>query len=327
MHERKRWKNKEWEVTVVDDYRIAVMLSAYNGEKYITKQIESILKQDNADHITLYIRDDGSSDGTLSILQELQDTHSNIRVIQGENVGLVKSFFSLLAMCVGEGYDYYSFSDQDDYWKPEKLNIAVQTLLAADSEKPLMYSSCSELVDDNLQDQDATTQRNLRGITFYNSAIQNFCPGHNQVLNHKLAQLVVNKTTELKNIYSQDLWITNVAAVTGKIYFDNHPHVLYRQHNDNQLSYGKGKMEWIKDHLKRLKKNEGKKIAIQLKQFVSDYKELLSPDEQKEMTSFFKSQRSFIKRLDYVIKSKLYRQKKYETLIFKFLYLTGAYNV
>ena len=312
---------------MADNYRIAVMLSAYNGEKYITEQIQSILDQKNADHITLYIRDDGSRDQTVSIVKGMQGKNPNIRLIEGKNAGLVRSFFSLLKTCVSEEYDYYSFSDQDDFWEPEKLSVAVETLQKEDNTQPLMYSSCSELVDENLHDQNGVTQCNLRGITFFNSAIQNFSPGHNQVLNHALARLVVDKTTNLKNIYSQDLWITNVAAVTGRIIFDNTPHTLYRQHSDNQLSYGKGKAEWVKDHLSRLKKNEGRKIAVQLRQFVSDYKDYLKPDERKEMKRFFNSQKSFGKRLGYITKSKLYRQKGYETAVFKILYLVGEYNV
>lgn len=304
------------------------MLSSYNGEKYIADQIQSILNQENADHITLYIRDDGSSDNTVNIINDLMNENQNIHLLKGDNVGLVRSFFSLLEICVHEvGFDYYSFCDQDDYWKTEKLSVAVNALQEKDNSKPLMYSSCSEIVDENLNDKGSVTQKNLKGITFFNSAIQNFCPGHNQVINHALAELIVNNTSNFQNIYSQDLWITNVAAVTGEIVFDNIPHTLYRQHSENQLSFGKSKEEWFKDHLNRLKRNECKKIAIQLRQFASDYSKYLKLEEIKEIDRFFSSQKNWGLRLVYISKSKLYRQKSYETLAFKFLYLFGQYNI
>ena len=89
------------------DYRISVLLSAYNGEKYIEKQIESVLNQDNSEAITLIIRNDGSKDSTLDILKEIQNSHSNVEIMDGPNLGLVASFFELLKHAVEREFDYY----------------------------------------------------------------------------------------------------------------------------------------------------------------------------------------------------------------------------
>ena len=78
------------------DYRVAVLLSAYNGEKYIKAQIESILGQDDIEYLTLIVRNDGSTDSTLQILQDIREANSNVEVIDGPNIGLVASFFELL---------------------------------------------------------------------------------------------------------------------------------------------------------------------------------------------------------------------------------------
>lgn len=78
----------------MQNYRIGVLLSAYNGEKYITQQIESIMKQKNSSHITLLVRNDGSTDNTLNIIQRLAEKYSNIVIIDGKNIGLIRSFFS-----------------------------------------------------------------------------------------------------------------------------------------------------------------------------------------------------------------------------------------
>ncbi|WP_276834352.1 glycosyltransferase, partial [Massilicoli timonensis] len=105
--------------------RILVLLSAYNGEKYISAQIESILYQKTEHQVDLLIRDDGSNDDTLNILQEYETKYPDrIKVVEGENIGYNKSFFWLIQEA--NGYDYYSLSDQDDVWLDNKLDIAVK---------------------------------------------------------------------------------------------------------------------------------------------------------------------------------------------------------
>lgn len=304
--------------------RIAVLLSAYNGERYIEKQIESILNQEGIDSLTLIVRNDGSKDETIHILQRLQRSHGNIVILDEQNIGLVASFLALLNYAYQQGFDYYAFSDQDDYWLPEKLKVAVNAL--EDHDEACMYASCSMLADENLEPTGNVTQTQIREITFFNSAIQNFCPGHNQILNHKMAGMVVSKTTYSSLIYSQDLWITNVASVTGSIVFDNTPHTLYRQHTNNQLGFGKNKIEWVMDHIKRLRKDEGQKIALQLKYFCECYGEYLTEEQKEEIKQFFASQDSIAKRAAYISHTKLYRQKSHETSMLKAIYLMGGYN-
>lgn len=305
--------------------RIAVLLSTYNGEQYIEKQIESILYQEGIESLTIIVRNDGSKDSTLSVLRKLQKDHNNIEILDGQNIGLVASFLELLQYAYEKNYDYYSFSDQDDYWLPEKMNIAITALEGHD--EPCMYASCSTIVDDHLKQSGSITQIKIREITFFNSAIQNFCPGHNQVLNRAMAERVVSKTKYTPAIYSQDMWITKVASITGTIIFDNTPHTLYRQHANNQLSFGKSKIEWVKNHIKRLKKNEGQKIAIQLRYFCECYQEFLTDEQKTETKKFFDCQKSFIKRVSYIAHTKMYRQRSFETLLFKAIYLFGGYTI
>lgn len=305
--------------------KIAVLLSAYNGERYIEEQIESILNQIDIDNIRLIIRNDGSCDNTINIINRLKNSNPNIEIINGNNIGLVASFFELLKYAYNSNFDYYSFSDQDDYWFPEKLSIAIRELEG--KTEPCMYASCSLIADENLNTRGKTTQKKVKDITFFNSAIQNFCPGHNQVLNRAMAEKVLKSTIYSKEIYSQDLWITQVATVTGKIIFDNSPHTLYRQHSNNQLSFGKSMIEWAIDHIKRLMKNEGQKIAVQLKYFVDCYNEYLNDEQKEEIQFFFDSQKSFFKRVRYAVRTKMYRQKSYETPMFKMIYIISGYSL
>ncbi|MDD6259333.1 MAG: glycosyltransferase [Erysipelotrichaceae bacterium] len=75
--------------------RVLVLMSTYNGERYLKEQVDSILDQ-NGVAITLLIRDDGSTDHTVDILNEYANNHDNIHVIKGKNIGVKRSFFSLM---------------------------------------------------------------------------------------------------------------------------------------------------------------------------------------------------------------------------------------
>lgn len=313
----------------MQNYRIGVLLSAYNGEKYIAQQIESIMKQSIVKHITLLVRNDGSTDNTDLILKKLEAKYPNMIVINGTNIGLIASFFKLLDIAVKEyNFDYYSFSDQDDYWMKDKLEKSVKFLFnEKQKDIPLLYGCRSFIVNDDLKKTGFITQAKERKITFYNTAIQNIVIGHNQVLNKELAEVLIKNNKELTKVYSQDLWITNVAAVSGKIIFDNTPHTLYRMHGHNELGYGKGKLDRLRGHLIRLKKKEPKKMTMQLMHFVKCYNKYLSPDEKDEVRHFIEMQKNVHSRIKYARKTKLYRQTTNETRSFKLLYVVGNYNV
>ena len=304
---------------------VAILLSAYNGEKFIEEQIESIFNQRGIENFVLIVRNDGSEDATWEILKKLQEQHPNIEIINGPNIGGVPSFFELLRYAAERNFDFYSLCDQDDYWLPEKLASAMKAI--EENRGPWLYGACSMLANETLEASGRCTQRKLREISFYNSAIQNFSPGHNQVLNKKLVDAILLHTKVSPKIYSHDMWITQVASVVGGIVFDNTPHVLYRQHTKNQLSYGLGSIGWIKAHLDRLKKGEGNRIAVQLKYFAECFGDYFDSEQHREIHDFFHLQNSLIKRFYYIFHTKLYRQKRAETLLFKLIYLLGGYRL
>ena len=104
---------------------VQVLLSSYNGEKYIREQLDSILAQEGV-NIQLLIRDDGSTDGTNSILTEYEQRCDNISVIYGINVGVIQSFFLLLEQA--GSYPYIALADQDDVWLKQKLKRAIEKI-------------------------------------------------------------------------------------------------------------------------------------------------------------------------------------------------------
>lgn len=105
---------------------IAVLMSTYNGEAYLSRQLESLASQTVADDMTVYIRDDGSIDGTEQIVKNWSNRLA-IRWIPGGNMGPARSFWSLL-MNKDIQADYYAFCDQDDVWDPDRLEWGIAQL-------------------------------------------------------------------------------------------------------------------------------------------------------------------------------------------------------
>ena len=72
----------------MSDKKVAVLLSTYNGEKYVGAQIHSILTQ-NYKNLVLVVRDDGSKDKTVKIVKEFMDNNDNIKLVEGKNLGFI----------------------------------------------------------------------------------------------------------------------------------------------------------------------------------------------------------------------------------------------
>ncbi|MCK6251374.1 glycosyltransferase [Pseudomonas fragi] len=110
--------------------KIAILLATYNGEYHLREQLQSILYQTHSDW-HLFIRDDGSTDGTLDIIKDYASRIANITIVDnaGEYTGSAAgNFFKLLHFSDYEGFDYISLSDQDDVWAPNKLQAALAYL-------------------------------------------------------------------------------------------------------------------------------------------------------------------------------------------------------
>ena len=125
---------------------IAVLMSTYNGEKYIKEQLDSIFRQKEV-KVTLYVRDDGSTDGTLDIIKLY---HGIILLPFDENKGPGLSFMTLLYHVMGQStkYDYYAFADQDDIWMDNKLIKAIKQI--QNNGECVLYSSNQWLYENHI---------------------------------------------------------------------------------------------------------------------------------------------------------------------------------
>ena len=304
--------------------RILVLLSTFNGETYLREQLDSILTQKTEHEVDLMVRDDGSTDGTIDILKSFEMRYPNrIRVILEENIGYIKSFFVLIRMA--EGYDYYALSDQDDIWLEDKIDTAITMCEESEQKGPLLYGSSSFLVNEQLEKM-GETQKNLRGITWDNLLIQNFFPGHTQVFNNQLCE-ILKADIDCSQVYVHDFWITYMAFLYGEVIFDNQSHTLYRQHGTNTVGFGTNTVEWICERLKRIGNSDNKKIAMQIGYFYDVCQNDMDEKLKEKVRDFIQSQKNIWQRISYLCRTKLYRQRKIETLLFKILYLVGGYKL
>ena len=123
-------------------YRCLILLSTYNGEKYLPELLESVLAQKDI-YVDILARDDGSTDKTVETLK----SYDRVKVYGGNNLKPAKSFLDLIWKA-DINYDYYALCDQDDVWKEEKIISAVKCIENID--KPALYSSAVEVVGKDL---------------------------------------------------------------------------------------------------------------------------------------------------------------------------------
>ena len=209
--------------------KIMVLLSTYNGEKYISEQIESVLCQQGVD-VHIVARDDGSQDETINILKRIS-TLENITLIEGQNIGVVGSFFTLMHEAVCHNFDYFAFCDQDDVWKNDKLKVATD-ILSGHGNEPALYMSSFQMVDENLHS--IQTNMSRPNISVEGAIASNCATGCTMVFNKKLLEksLISNYDDALMH----DYWMYMVCLLTGGyIYYDETPHIYYRQHGNNVI--------------------------------------------------------------------------------------------
>ena len=311
---------------MIKNEKVAILLSSYNGERYIQDQVVSILEQKIDCDLTLYVRDDGSTDSTVQILRRIEESDSRLVIITGNNCGATNSFFELLRMASGlpMEYTYFALSDQDDVWDSDKIQIGINAIRQLGNTYPILYGSITRPVNENLE-VIPRKRSTLKPITFYNSIIQTFIAGHTQVMNRQLLDLVYNADSSY--IYGYDSFILNVAVLSGEVVFDNVAHASYRQHENNQLGTSNyNRISWIKQRLNRIQKGDAVKYGTQIEYICEYCKKLMSQEQYDEITRFLECRKSFFKRIGYIVTKRLYRQELFEDIAFCLLYLFGGYN-
>lgn len=305
--------------------KVLVMLSTYNGAKYLDAQMKSLLKQENV-NLNILIRDDGSTDETVPIIEQYKNSNpSQINLIHGENVGVVQSFLELVKQSSLE-YDYYAFCDQDDVWESHKLARAL-AMLQDFQVGPALYCSSTKMVDEHMSLIKKWPVRPKRPLSIYNSLIENVCVGCTMVMNRKALQLVKeNPPAHIDQVIMHDWWFYLCISAFGKVLFDDESAILYRQHESNVLGGATGSIlgKWVK-RLKRFINGENFYIlSKQAREFLLTFQSRLPHDHASHIQMFIKGLESHsFSRVLFVVTSPFYRQSKVDNFVYKIVYIAG----
>ena len=260
-----------------------VILCTYNGEKYLEKQIKSIMEQDREDFYLLY-SDDGSTDSTKAILQSLQEKYGRrMRAFPRpmHSGSPAKHFLSILsALAKGEvetdNLEYIFLADQDDEWFPDKLSKTISVIKEeerkfGESLPILCHTDCS-LVNSRgeLLAKSYRSYQKLPGASYRFSRLllQNHVTGASVGINKALLQYCKEIPEQVK---MHDHWLALLANCFGEIQYLPYASYAYRQHEENVL--GAKKASVLKECEERLaaSKEKDKEDAIH-----SSYRALFS---------------------------------------------------
>lgn len=243
----------------------AVLMASYNGERYIAEQLDSILGQTYKD-ITCYIHDDGSKDNTVKIIEEYAKKYpEKVVLINHESTGGACSNFLYLMKFALQNVDaeYFLFSDQDDVWESEKIEVEVSEVKKLEKKypgKPILVYCDQKIVDADLnviaESGMRFSKRKANADSFENLVFENCAPGCVMCFNRSLLE----KGVLLKNINDinmHDWWMILIARTMGIVKFIPNSLMLYRQHGDNTLG-ADSKNNWTK--LKRYMSAPGNSI-------------------------------------------------------------------
>ena len=228
-------------------YKINVLMSTYNGEKYLSEQIESIMLQKDV-LTTLTIRDDGSGDGTIGIIKKMMRKYPDrIRLCRGKNVGYKRSFTKLLSYA--EPADFYAFSDQDDVWMEEKLLKATAMIEeSGGKEEVILYASGDIVTDENLNEigfHDVSDMPvNLE--SFYSRARVAGCTYCFTPKCLALAARFSDVRFPEGGVPDHDFIVGSVALSCGRMVVDSNAYIYHRRTRSSATSGGNGLVQRVK---------------------------------------------------------------------------------
>ncbi|MBN9316326.1 MAG: glycosyltransferase family 2 protein [Devosia sp.] len=217
---------------------MAVLMATFEGAKYIDEQLRSIAAQD-WDAIDIWASDDGSTDGTVEVLQQWAANwrRGTFTILRGPGRGFADNFRALLVNSAIEA-DYVCFCDQDDIWLSDKTRAAIETLRPS-GDRPALYCARTIIADESGRE----LQRSplfRRPPNFANALVQSIGGGNTMVMNragHRLVQEAARRTPFVSHDWFSYLII---AGAGGAVTYAETPHVRYRQHPGNLVGSNHG---------------------------------------------------------------------------------------
>jgi glycosyltransferase involved in cell wall biosynthesis len=293
---------------------ICVLMSTFNGEKYISEQLDSLLDQIGV-NVDIIIRDDGSTDNTCRILKKYNAQNRNISFSEGENIGYEKSFYSLMKYSID--YDYYAFSDQDDIWDKDKLNNAIKAIKRLEMNKPIVYWCNLRLVDNNLN-----FKRNMEILDNAifkkgNYLIDKYGYGCTMVFNKSLRDIATLHEPQTK--ISHDNWVGLLGVFIGNYIYDSNVYISYRQHINNVTGGDNSYFGVWKRRLKNIKRVKQFSRALVAQEILKGYSPFLSKQDIKLLTKVANYKSNIKTKLDLIRAKDIKRTSLEKNIWFKLM--------
>lgn len=232
---------------------IHILLATYQGALHLSQQLESIATQTHKNWL-LWASDDGSTDGTVGLLQAFALAHPNrVQLLQGPRQGAAHNFFSLIQGVRGLGaHDLVAFCDQDDVWLPDKLARAAEWHAeCAAPEQPGLYMARTTITNSALHPLGHSRVPRTLGIG--NALVENVAGGNSMVFNRALLQTLRCIQPEHMVLHDWSTYLT-AAACGARMVYDKEPCLLYRQHAANVVGAAPG---WRRQALRLWEVSQG----------------------------------------------------------------------
>lgn len=287
--------------------KILVLMSTYNGEQYLKEQIDSILAQEGC-QVKILIRDDGSTDRTKDIIHQYIEQKAPVELLSdgGKNLRAPGSFLRLVKEASGD-YAYYAFADQDDVWDQDKLILGIQKIKCSD--KPMLYCANARLVNEKLQPLGRNVYRRRKYTDYKNVILTGNYMGCTMVFNQQLKKICTDmEQLELCHMHDTVLMMLCI-LYGGKVVFDEHPHMDYRQTGKNTVGVALGIGDKIREKMHAFDADKiwrSKQCAAILES---------TRDGKKEVAEFLRIVAELPKQKGNRIKLLFDREIKYESLI------------
>ncbi|WP_455921250.1 glycosyltransferase family 2 protein [Pseudomonas putida] len=286
---------------------VAILLCTFNGADYLEEQLASICDQSHQNWV-IYVSDDGSTDGTIGILEQFRQRLGSARLVvfKGPQRGFGKNFMSLV-MNTSIKADYYAFCDQDDRWFADKLERSISALRGTLPSTPALYCSRTRLVDAQLR-HIGYSPAFTKEPTFKNALVQSIAGANTMLINHSARTLLM--AVDSRAVVVAHDWLTYliVSGCNGYIHYDLAPTIDYRQHARNLI----GANSSVLQRLKRISKMCTGRFRIwsdQNLEILSHFKSCLSSDSRLTLEQFEAARHSsLLKRLTLIKSSGIYRQ-------------------
>ena len=202
--------------------KVSVALASFNGEKYIGRQIESILRNLSATD-ELIISDDGSGDGTVRVAESFRDPR--IKIVEGPKAGVKKNFENAIRNCTGK---YIFLSDQDDVWMDGKVDSVLDAFHECGC--PAVVHDCIVVDEEEQEIEGSFFDYRKSGPGKFKNFMKNTYVGCCMAFDSDLVKLILPIPDDIE---MHDQWIGLMAEKVGKPAFITDRLILFKRHGDN----------------------------------------------------------------------------------------------